>query len=64
MDKADFLEMIRDWQADHAPEHDDLKIDEPKYEDGKWTAIASDNKCRYILSDDNGNIAINYLDTI
>ena len=64
MDKQDFMEMINDWQADNSPEYDDLEISEPELKDGKWTAVASDSKSRYILSDNNGNIVINYLDTI
>lgn len=60
-----FAEMIHDWQADTAPEYDDLEIDDPKAsEDGKWVADARDDKCTYELSDDgNGNITISYTGT-
>jgi hypothetical protein len=60
--KDDFIAMINDWQADKAPEYDDLVIGEPEIgEDGEWIAIAEDEKCVYILSDDgDGNIVINY----
>lgn len=61
--KGDFAEMIRDWQADHAPEYDDLEIDEPELdEDGDWVATAEDEKFVYTLSDDGtGNIVIHYI---
>jgi hypothetical protein len=60
----DFTEMIRDWQADNAPEYDDLKIEEPEFVDGKWIAAASDDRCTYQLSDDGAcNIVINYVGT-
>lgn len=61
-DQDDFEEMIRDWQADRAPEMDDLEIDEIVQEDGNWVAYAHDSKCTYSLKDDGkGNIQINYL---
>ena len=62
-DKHDFIGMIKDWQADHAPEYDDLKIGDPEInEDGEWEAIAEDSKCVYALTDDGtGNIEINYI---
>ncbi|MDP4224774.1 MAG: hypothetical protein Q8910_00190 [Bacteroidota bacterium] len=64
INKEDFLEMIRDWKADHSPEMDDLEIDEVKNEYGEWLAYAHDEKCMYQLSDEgNGNITINYLGT-
>ena len=64
-DKYDFMEMIRDWQADNAPEFDGLVIDEPEIDEGtgKWEAIAHDANTSYIISDDSGNIIINYLGT-
>jgi hypothetical protein len=63
-DKNDFLEMIRDWKADGTPEYDDLAIEDPYMENGKWVAVASDDAQRYLLTDDGrGNIQINYLDT-
>lgn len=63
--KNTFCEMILDWQADGAPEYDDLEIGEPEQdESGKWTATATDSKCAYQLSDDGtGNIVINYSGT-
>jgi hypothetical protein len=64
MDKEMFEEMIRDWQADNAPEYDDLEIEEIKVENGELVAIAHDGKSDYRLSDDGtGNIVINYLST-
>lgn len=62
---SDFAEMIHDWRADHAPEYDDLEIDDPKAsEDGKWVANARDDKCTYELSNDgSGNIVIRYTGT-
>ena len=64
MDKEMFEEMIMDWQADNAPEYDDLEIEEIKAENGKLIAIAHDEKSDYQLSDDGaGNIVINYLST-
>ena len=63
--KDTFSAMIWDWQADNAPEYDDLKIGEPHQNNGKWVAVATDNKCSYELSDDgSGNIIINYLGTL
>lgn len=61
----DFAEMIHDWQADKAPEYDDLEIGDPEAsEDGKWVAYAHDDKNTYELSDDgNGNITIHYIGT-
>lgn len=60
--EADFREMIRDWQADGAPEYDGLVIDNITCIDGHWTAYAHDDKASYSLTDDGtGNIAINYL---
>jgi hypothetical protein len=61
--KEDFLLMIKDWQADHAPEHDDLEIAEPEMGDKDWEAVAYDSKCTYLLTNNNGNIVINYLGT-
>ena len=62
--KDDFKEMIRDWKADHAPEMDDLEIDEIELEDGAWTATVHDEKTTYTLTDDgSGNIVINYSGT-
>lgn len=61
IDKSDFLLMIKDWQADGAPEYDDLEIAEPELKNGKWVAAAKDGKCMYELSDVDGNIVINYL---
>lgn len=59
--KADFEEMIRDWQADHSPEYDDMVVDIIEF-DQDWTAYAHDSKATYTLADDgNGNIRINYL---
>lgn len=64
-DKDTFEEMIKDWQVDGAPEYDDLDFNEPEFEDGEWAAVASDDKCTYLLSDDGkGNIVINYLGTL
>lgn len=63
-DKDDFLEMIRDWQADGTPEYDELEIRDPQLVDGKWEAIATDDKQTYSLTDDgSGNIQINYIGT-
>ena len=63
-DKDDFVEMIRDWQADGAPEYDNLEIEEPKIENGKWVAYTHDGKTTYSLADDGtGNIVINYIGT-
>ena len=65
MNKDDFMEMTRDWQADNT-EYDDLIIDEPEIDEdtGKWEAIAHDGRVTYIITDDgNGNIMINYLGT-
>jgi len=62
--KEDFEEMIRDFKADHAPEMDDLEIDEIELEDGKWVAYCHDEKTAYSISDDGtGNLAINYVGT-
>lgn len=59
--KEDFEEMIRDWQADNAPNYDDLEVDEIKQEEGEWVAYAQDEKHTYTLTDDGtGNITINY----
>ena len=59
-DKDTFEAMIEDWQADHAPEMDDLVIDEIEF-DGQWIAEARDDKTTYTLTDDGtGNIVINY----
>ena len=63
-DKDDFLEMIKDWQADHAPEMDDLEIEEIEIDEdtNAWIAYAKDGKNSYCLTDDGtGNIIINYL---
>jgi hypothetical protein len=61
--KDTFIEMIRDWKADNAPEYDDLKVDDPKVnKKGEWITTARDEKTVYQLSDDgHGNIVINYL---
>jgi len=56
-----FASMIEDFIADGAPEYDDLEVDEPRYEDGRWIADAQDTTTTYTLTDDGeGNIAINY----
>jgi len=58
--KGDFEEMLKDWQTDHAPEMDDLVIDEIEF-DGQWIAEAHDGKTTYTLTNDGtGNIVINY----
>ena len=59
----DFEEMIRDWQADHAPEYDDLVIDEIQLDDNqKWVAYAHDDKTVYSIRDDGtGDIVLNYV---
>jgi hypothetical protein len=62
MNKDDFMEMIRDWQADNSPEYDDLVIEEPEInpETGKWEAWARDEKYHYTIEDrGDGNIMIN-----
>lgn len=60
-----FSEMIRDFLADHAPEYDDLIVDDPELVGGKWIATANDGKSTYELSDGgDGNIIINYIGTI
>ena len=62
--KDTFLGMIEDWQADHAPEMDDLEIDEIKIDEDAnvWIAYVEDGKNSYCLTDDGtGNIVINYL---
>ena len=59
--KEDFREMIKDWQADNAPQYDDLIIDDLEFEDGEWTAIAKDEKRSYLLYTIDGNIFIHYL---
>lgn len=61
--KDDFAEMVRDWQADNTPEHDDLTIDSIDIDNGKWIAVAHDDKATYQLSDNDGNIKIDYLGT-
>jgi hypothetical protein len=62
IDKEDFIEMIRDWQADNSPEYDDLEIGEPEIDiNGDWSAIAKDDKNAYEITAVNGNIYINYL---
>ena len=65
MNKDDFMGMIRDWQADNAPEYDDLEIYEPEIDEdtGRWEVIAHDANTSYVISDDGGNIMINYLGT-
>jgi hypothetical protein len=63
MYRDDFEEMIKDWQADHAPEYDDLEIDDINFEDGRWIAVAHDKEHTYQLSDEGGDIIINYLGT-
>jgi hypothetical protein len=64
-DREMFAGMIDDWLADHAPEYDDLEIDEPEInENGVWEARAQDGKHTYTLTDDGaGNIVINYSST-
>jgi len=60
-DQDYFLEMIKDWKADHSPEMDDLEVDEIVFEDGRgWVAAAHDNEGKsYSLADDGtGNIVI------
>ena len=61
----DFLESVKDWKADHAPEMDELEVDDPMFdEDGKIVCYARDGKESYVLTDDGtGNIMINYLGT-
>ena len=60
-----FEEMIADWQADNAPEYDDLEITEIKRTESGWVAMAKDEKTQYEISDDGtGNIVINYLGNI
>jgi len=60
-DKDLFEAMIGDWLTDNAPEYDDLVVDDPEMEDGRWIASAHDDKAAYLLTDDGtGNIAINY----
>jgi hypothetical protein len=62
--KDDFEEMIRDFIVDHAPEMDDLEIDEIEIENGEWTAYAHDDKAACSISDDGtGTLAINYMGT-
>lgn len=62
MEKEMFEEMIADWRADNAPEYDGLEITDIKSENGKFEAIAEDEKTTYSLTDDGtGNIIINYL---
>ena len=61
--RADFLEMVKDWRFDNAPQYDDLIIDDPEFEDGEWTATAGDEKCSYLLHARDGNIMIDYLGT-
>ena len=58
-----FEEMIRDWKADNAPEYEDLIITQICQENGAWIAIAEDATTRYTLTDTDGTIIINYLDT-
>ena len=62
MNRNDFMEMIRDWQADNT-EYDGLEIDEPEIDEdtGKWEAIAHDGRVTYVIAGDGGNIIINYL---
>jgi|GEM_PF-5859793 len=63
-DKDTFVEMIRDWRADNAPECDDLEVDEIEFDTDtqSWEAYAHDEKTNYSLTDDGrGNIVINYL---
>jgi hypothetical protein len=62
-DKDGFLEMVKDWKADNAPEMDDLEIKEIEIDEetGNWVAYAQDEKTAYTLNDDgHGNITINY----
>lgn len=59
--KGDFQEMISDFIANNA-EYEDLIIEEPRAENGKWMASAHDDKADYQLSDDGtGNIVIHYI---
>ena len=61
--KEDFWEMVKDWQADNAPQYDDLIIDDPEFEDGEGTATAENERCSYLLHAVDGNIIIDYLGT-
>ena len=61
--KDTFIEKIKDWEADNAPQYDDLIIDDPEFEDGEWTATAEDDQATYILHAVDGNIIIDYLGT-
>ena len=63
-DKDTFIGMIEDWQADNAPQYDDLTIGDITNDGGKWQAYVTDDKTAYTLADDGtGNIVINYLGT-
>jgi len=63
-DEEAFKEMVRDFIVDHAPEYDDLEIDECECGDNEWTAYRHDEKTTYSISDDGtGNLAINYVGT-
>ena len=50
--KDTFLGMIEDWQADHAPEMDDLEIDEIKIDEDAnvWIAYVEDGKKLILLN--------------
>ena len=64
--KGAFKEMVRDFIVDHAPEYDDLEIDECEFDadSQEWTAYCHDEKTTYSISDDGtGNLAINYVGT-
>ena len=57
-------QMIFDWQADNAPNYDDLIIDEIIFNKDfvRFEAIAHDEKTIYSLMDDGtNNIMINYV---
>ena len=57
----DFIEMIRDWQADNSPEYDDLIIGDPYLDSEIWYADAEDDTGLYLLMDYRGNVIINYV---
>ena len=64
-EEEDFLEAVKSWQADLAPEYDDLEIVEMQEEKGHLQALAKDEKCQYVLRYDfRGNINIFYLGAV
>ena len=64
--KYDFTEMIKDWLTDNAEEMDDLVVDKIEIDEDtqKWVAYAKDAKTLYSLSDNDGNIVLNYISSI